>query len=182
MLLFLDPARGGPIQGFRGPGGAQEAQVNLELALALRGLLEPFQALQVRLTREGDQHVSHTMRSRLAAQGDATLALQYLGYPRGGPEERLEVRADKTKLQSWGLGERVARALGGAGFELVTRDGLQVVHNTKHHLFLAHDKPLVRVFVGHLGIASTEAAVLSGEWPQRIAGALARAVIGHFKL
>jgi len=63
--VIIDPAHGGPDTGARGPDGAEESEIVLDFARAIRVALEA-QGLRVILTREGNQDPSFDNRSTIA--------------------------------------------------------------------------------------------------------------------
>lgn len=65
--IVLDPGHGGAFRGARGPGGLDEADVNLGVALYLRGLLE-WAGARVWLTRTADYDLLALPDSTLASE------------------------------------------------------------------------------------------------------------------
>ncbi len=75
QLIVIDPGHGGADAGVRGPGGAQEKQITLEVARRLRGLIENRLGIRVMLTRDDDRAVGLDERAALANNSKADLFL-----------------------------------------------------------------------------------------------------------
>ncbi len=72
--ILLDPGHGGRFRGALGPNGLSEAEVNLGVALYLRGLLE-WAGAEVFLTRSADVDLSTPVDSTLAGDLARRVAL-----------------------------------------------------------------------------------------------------------
>jgi N-acetylmuramoyl-L-alanine amidase len=72
--VLLDPGHGGRFRGAVGPGGLTEADVNLGVALHLRGLLE-WAGARVSMTRTADTDLSTAADSTLAGDLERRVAL-----------------------------------------------------------------------------------------------------------
>jgi N-acetylmuramoyl-L-alanine amidase len=68
LVIVLDPARGGPNLGGRGPTGLLEKDITLQLAMDTGRLIEELLGVQVVLTRTDDSDVSLDARAALANQ------------------------------------------------------------------------------------------------------------------
>jgi N-acetylmuramoyl-L-alanine amidase len=73
--IVIDPGHGGADGGARGPGGAIEKDVTLQVALQLKAAIESRMGLRVVLTRDGDETVPLERRSALANNNKADLFL-----------------------------------------------------------------------------------------------------------
>jgi N-acetylmuramoyl-L-alanine amidase len=73
-VIVLDPGHGGSFKGAIGPGGLTEAEVNLGVALYLRGLLE-WAGAEVHLTRTADHDLLAPPDTSLADDLAARMAL-----------------------------------------------------------------------------------------------------------
>jgi N-acetylmuramoyl-L-alanine amidase len=71
--IVIDPGHGGPRPGSVGKSGLQEKTINLEVALALRKLLEEKAGLEAVLTRDSDVDVALEDRTAIANQKRADL-------------------------------------------------------------------------------------------------------------
>ncbi|MFO7654777.1 MAG: N-acetylmuramoyl-L-alanine amidase [Candidatus Krumholzibacteriia bacterium] len=95
--IVIDPGHGGRFRGAVGPGGLAEAEVNLGVALYLRGLLE-WAGAQVHLTRSADHDLlsatDSTLERDLAARvaladsllPDVFLSIHHNSTARGDPD------------------------------------------------------------------------------------------------
>lgn len=70
--IVIDPGHGGKAVGTHTPGGLLEKDLNLDLALRLRRLLQQA-AFEVRMTRDRDEAVSLEERARFANTSDADI-------------------------------------------------------------------------------------------------------------
>ncbi len=75
QTIVIDPGHGGADAGVRGPGGAEEKQITLEVARRLRGLIENRLGIRVLLTRDEDRAVGLDERAALANNSKADLFL-----------------------------------------------------------------------------------------------------------
>jgi N-acetylmuramoyl-L-alanine amidase len=71
--VIIDPGHGGFDEGARGPGGAVEKAVTLQVAQQLKAAIESRMGLRVVLTRDGDDAVPLERRSALANNNKADL-------------------------------------------------------------------------------------------------------------
>jgi len=90
-LVVIDPGHGGDDEGARGPGGIEEKDLTLQLALLLKAELSRDRTLRVVLTRQTDALVDLSPRAELANRLHADLFIS--------------------------LHANAARSLGAAGFE-----------------------------------------------------------------
>jgi len=90
-LVVIDPGHGGDDEGAHGPGGLEEKDLTLKLALRLRSELAKDRTLRVVLTREADTQVELGKRAELANHLQADLFIS--------------------------LHANAARSIGAAGFE-----------------------------------------------------------------
>ncbi len=83
QTIILDPGHGGEDIGVRGPGGAEEKQLTLEVARRLRALIETRLGLRVVMTREDDRPLGVDARAAVAnnSKGDLFLSLHANGSP-----------------------------------------------------------------------------------------------------
>src|SRR6185503_1171373 len=75
QTMVIDPGHGGDDAGVRGPKGALEKQVTLEVARRLKSLIETRLGVRVILTREEDRAVSPDGRDAIANNNKADLFL-----------------------------------------------------------------------------------------------------------
>ncbi len=98
--IVLDPGHGGYFQGAKGPGGLTEAEVNLGVALYLRGLLE-WAGAEVFLTRTADYDfltpADSSLASDLAYRASFTDSLQ--------PDVFLSIHHNSTASQDPDINE-----------------------------------------------------------------------------
>ena len=71
--VVIDPGHGGPDSGGKGPSGAMEKDITLDVARRLKGAIESRLGLRVLLTRDGDRDVPIDERSALANNNKADL-------------------------------------------------------------------------------------------------------------
>jgi N-acetylmuramoyl-L-alanine amidase len=121
--MVIDPGHGGDDAGVRGPKGALEKQVTLEVARRLKSLIETRLGVRVILTREEDRAVSPDGRDAIANNNKADLFLSlhvngapspsmkgaqvyYLRLDRAGEDARLRTAASELVLPAVGGGMR----------------------------------------------------------------------------
>jgi N-acetylmuramoyl-L-alanine amidase len=121
--MVIDPGHGGGDAGVRGPKGALEKQVTLEVARRLKRLIETRLGVRVILTREEDRAVSPDERDAIANNNKADLFLSvhvngapspamkgaqvyYLRLDRAGEDARLRTAASELVLPAVGGGMR----------------------------------------------------------------------------
>lgn len=75
QTIVIDPGHGGDDLGARGPDGAEEKRITLEVARRLRALIEARLGVRVILTREDDRRVSLDDRAAVANNNKADLFL-----------------------------------------------------------------------------------------------------------
>jgi len=73
-IICLDPGHGGTEAGAIGPTGVPEKQINLEISLKLKKILEAKGA-KVIMTRQGDQNVELSERVKIANDADSHILL-----------------------------------------------------------------------------------------------------------
>jgi N-acetylmuramoyl-L-alanine amidase len=86
--VVIDPGHGGEDAGARGPGGAVEKDVTLQIAQRLRATIESRLGLRVMLTRDGDQAVPMDRRTALANHNTADLFISLHANASHRPEAR----------------------------------------------------------------------------------------------
>jgi len=123
QTMVIDPGHGGGDAGVRGPKGALEKQVTLEVARRLKRLIETRLGVRVILTREEDRAVSPDERDAIANNNKADLFLSvhvngapspavkgaqvyYLRLDRAGEDARLRTAASELVLPAVGGGMR----------------------------------------------------------------------------
>jgi N-acetylmuramoyl-L-alanine amidase len=123
QTMVIDPGHGGDDAGVRGPKGALEKQVTLEVARRLKSLIETRLGVRVILTREEDRAVSPDGRDAIANNNKADLFLSlhvngapspsmkgaqvyYLRLDRAGEDARLRTAASELVLPAVGGGMR----------------------------------------------------------------------------
>jgi N-acetylmuramoyl-L-alanine amidase len=75
QTIVIDPGHGGDDAGAKGPKGAQEKQIALDVAKRLRSLIETRLGVRVILTREDDKTVTLDERTAIANNSKADLFL-----------------------------------------------------------------------------------------------------------
>ena len=75
QTMVIDAGHGGEDAGARGPGGAEEKQVTLDVARRLRGLIESRLGIRVILTRDDDRLLALDDRAAVANNSKADLFL-----------------------------------------------------------------------------------------------------------
>jgi N-acetylmuramoyl-L-alanine amidase len=88
QTVVIDPGHGGTETGAKSPLGVFEKDINLAIALKLRGIIERSQAFQVFLTRDKDVDVSLESRSALANSHKADLFISI--HANGSRQRRAE--------------------------------------------------------------------------------------------
>ena len=73
--MVIDAGHGGEDAGARGPGGAEEKQITLEVARRLRGMIESRLGIRVILTRDDDRLIALDDRAAVANNSKADLFL-----------------------------------------------------------------------------------------------------------
>ena len=121
--MVIDPGHGGDDAGVRGPKGAVEKQITLELARRLKMLIETRLGVRVIMTREDDRRVTPDERDAVANNSKADLFLSlhangapsaatkgaevyYLRLDRAGEEARRSAAASEVVLPAVGGGVR----------------------------------------------------------------------------
>src|SRR5258705_242383 len=119
QTMVIDPGHGGDDAGVRGPRGALEKQVTLEVARRLKTLIETRLGVRVILTREEDRAVSPDERDAIANNNKADLFLSvhvngapspamkgaqvyYLRLDRADEDARLRTAASELVLPAGG--------------------------------------------------------------------------------
>jgi N-acetylmuramoyl-L-alanine amidase len=69
--VVIDPGHGGDDEGSRGPRGAKEKDLTLQIAQKLKATIESRLGLRVLLTREGDENVPYDRRTAIANNNKA---------------------------------------------------------------------------------------------------------------
>jgi len=105
--IVLDPGHGGGETGAIGPSGAQEKDLTLLLARALKSRLEAHLGVRVILTRDNDAEVPHETRTAIANQNKADLFISLHLNSAFGAAAR---GAETYFLSATASDERAARA------------------------------------------------------------------------
>jgi N-acetylmuramoyl-L-alanine amidase len=121
--IVIDPGHGGDEQGARGPGGALEKDITLQVARRLRTMIESRLGLRVFLTRDDDRTMALDDRSAFAnsQKADAFISIHanaalrpamkgaevyYLSVDRADAEARRLAESPETVLPTLGGGTR----------------------------------------------------------------------------
>lgn len=121
--VAIDPGHGGPDEGARGPGGAVEKAVTLQVARRLKASLEARLGVRVIMTREGDGALGLDERAAVANNNKADLFISlhanasvrhsvtgaevfYLSLDEYGDEARRAATAASESLPVFGGGTR----------------------------------------------------------------------------
>ncbi len=120
QTVVIDPGHGGDDAGVRGPKGALEKQITLDVARRLKMLIETRLGMRVIMTREDDRTVSPDERDAIAnnSKADLFLSIHVNGAPSAGVKGaevyylRLD-RAGEDARRSTAASELVLPAVGG---------------------------------------------------------------------
>jgi N-acetylmuramoyl-L-alanine amidase len=195
-VIVLDPGHGGASDGVKGPDGALEKDLMLELARKIKARLVPD--YEVRLTRDDDYQVSLADRAGLANASQAALMISlhtgagfsprpetttiYLyrspqpdalaGTDTGDappPEWQWRYQQTRHQEESRRLGDYIAGQFGALALAVV-------VETASLPVLAGADLPAVLLEFGDLNNAAGEERLTSAEWQQHTAGAIADAV------
>ncbi len=123
QTMVIDPGHGGDDTGVRGPKGAMEKHIALDIARQLKSLIETRLGVRVVMTRDDDQAVAPDERDAIANNSKANLFLSihangaltpgvsgaevyYLRLDREGEEARRNAAATELVLPAVGGGTR----------------------------------------------------------------------------
>ncbi|HAM53381.1 MAG TPA: N-acetylmuramoyl-L-alanine amidase [Nitrospiraceae bacterium] len=104
-ILVLDPGHGGHDSGAVGPGGLQEKDVVLDIALRVKEILSTEPGIEVILTREKDVFIPLPERTLTALQANADLFVSI--HANASPNRA--ARGIETYLQNWTNEEEAIR-------------------------------------------------------------------------
>ncbi len=169
QTVVLDPGHGGDEAGARGPTGALEKVVTLEIAQRLKMLIETRLGMQVILTRDDDRAVTLDTRSAMANNSKADLFLSlhmnagiaastsgaevyFLRLDKEGEEARRIAAAQQTVLPVRGGGSRA--------IETIRWDLAQASHVSASGIFASMIEAELRKKAVPMGIRPVQQAPL----------------------
>ncbi|HUX19913.1 MAG TPA: N-acetylmuramoyl-L-alanine amidase [Spirochaetia bacterium] len=175
LKVFLDVGHGGYDPGGTGPDGLPESFVNLAVAKNLEQILARH-GIEVELDRSNDRYVSLPERVALADESGADL---FLGLYCNASSDR-SIHGTTTYYyhpSSYGfaryLEDHVAPGIGLANNGVI-KDNLYVIRNTTPSI------PDVLIEYGYISNLHEEHLLATPDFRDRIAAALANAVLGYF--
>jgi len=176
-VLVIDPAHGGNGgEGHVGPGGTQEAAVNLSIALALESCLNALGAT-VYLTRRGDEDVPLIHRAALANEINPHFFISiHQNYLKNSTLSGCEVYYYRGDTAAKSLGELIGTALG--KLELLNRGAKTA------EFFLLRDVKVssIHIEVGYLSNVREAARLSQESFREAIGKAIGGAVADYFEI
>ncbi|OUM98619.1 MAG: hypothetical protein BAA04_07190 [Firmicutes bacterium ZCTH02-B6] len=180
--VVVDPGHGGRDPGAIGPGGTQEKDVNLAIALELARYLEQAGA-RVVLTRDRDVYVDLATRTRLAnaLQADAFISIHSDAIGAG------RTASGTGTFYHPAPGEAPDRSMSGRLGEAVQREVLAAiglpdrgVRQRAFYVLLHTEMPAVLVEVAFIDNPAEEKLLTDPEFQRRTAAGIAQGVLRFF--
>lgn len=185
--IVLDAGHGAPDGGAVGPSGTQEKDVNLDIVLKLREILES-RGVKVILTREGDSGIYDAAAETIHEKKVSDMHNRLKIINGSGADLFISIHMNAfTRKSSHGLhvfysrnhpeAEPVARAITGAVAELTGAEAREV-KAASDTLYLMKDPkpPAILVECGFITNPDEERLLLTDEYRARIAYAIADAI------
>jgi N-acetylmuramoyl-L-alanine amidase len=180
-FIVIDPGHGGRDGGARGQAGTKEKDVVLDIAKRLAAELRR-KGVRLTLTRRDDRYLSPEARARASnsLKPDALVSLHTNSY-RQASVAGVETWVSDRKYAPSKRADRASRTLAEAvQRELVraTRSRDRGVRRGSYKVLRRSKVPAALVEVGFISNAAEEKKLADAKWREKIAKALAKAVLG----
>lgn len=181
MKICIDPGHGGLDPGAVGPGGTKEKDVTLAVAKRVASRLAS--ACEVKLTRDADKRLGIDENADLAARvavAEHHLADAFISiHCNAGPASARGVETYAYK--PGGKGEQLAKAVQD---ELVKATGLvnRGVKFANYYVIRKTSMPAVLIELGFISNSTEERLLVSAEFQDKVAQAIAQGVAAVFGL
>lgn len=183
FLVVLDPGHGGNDSGLVAGSGATEKEITLAIARAAEKKLAESGKLKVLLARSDDKDVSIPERSNIANQAKASL---YIALHLGGSTSPAAHGFDVFVQATTGPHAPSAAIAGESRYQadaaakLITEQtgaSLRGVHEAPLRALANLTMPALLVELGMLTTPAEESLLVSGDYQQKVAGAIAALAI-----